>query len=280
MFSLGQLALLPNGLRAKFIAAFACMSILPFLVCVYIVLTFVFPFSESVWLTSIILLLTMLIAYCGFHIMEEIVTSIIALSRVARRLVPNAAAGVEAPSGGDEVSAIKQSLSTLAEDVERKTLKMKQLETADEKVGIFTERHLRALLAEELTRAAMYQRPCALMVVRFRSRPGTDRILADEAHSTAAVRGLVDIAKRYTTGIEKVGRMGLTGIGLVLPECNRQQALQTADRIKEDVASFFWDSLSAMADWRPEVVVGIASAPADGVDPALLIKKCLTSAPA
>ncbi len=171
MFSLGRLALLPNGLRAKFIAAFACMSILPLLVCVYIILTFVFPFSESLWLTSTILLLTMLIAYCGFHLMDEIVNSIIALSRTARRLVPHAAAGLQAHPGGDEVTAIKQSLSTLAEDVERKTLKMRQLETTDEKIGIFTERHLRALLVEELKRAALYQRPCAFVVVRFKSRP-------------------------------------------------------------------------------------------------------------
>ena len=60
----------------------------------------------------------------------------------------------------------------------------------------------------------------------------------------------------------------------------RSQALQTAERIVEDTASFSWGPLSAMADWRPEVAVGVASAPADGVDPALLIKKCLASLPA
>ena len=280
MFSLGRLALLPNGLRAKFIAAFACMSILPFLVCVYIILTFVFPFSESLWLTSTILLLTMLIAYCGFHLMDEIVNSIIALSRTARRLVPHAAAGLQAHPGGDEVTAIKQSLSTLAEDVERKTLKMRQLETTDEKIGIFTERHLRALLVEELKRAALYQRPCAFVVVRFKSRPGTNRILADAEHGTAAVRGLAGVVKRYTTKIEKVGRMGPAGVGIILPECNRQQAIQTAERIVEDAASFSWGPLSAMADWGPEIAVSVVSAPVDGVDPAILIKKCLTSLPA
>lgn len=278
MFNLRQLELLPRGLRAKFIAAFACMSILPFLVCVYIILTFVFPFAESVWLTSTIILLTMLIAYCGFHIMEEIIRSIIDLSHEARRLVPHVETAASVlPPGADEVLTIKKSLSTLAEDVERKALKMKQLETTDESVGIFTERHLRSLLVEELKRAAIYQRPCALLMVRFRSRPGTDRILADGEHNAEAVRGLVSVVTRFSTGIEKVGRMGSNGICLILPECARQQALEMADRIRGEVATLFWDSLSTRPDWNPEIEVSIASAPVDGVEPALLIKKCLTA---
>ena len=140
MHGMRNLALLPNGLRAKFVAAFACMSILPFLVCLYLVTTFVFPYVDSIWLTSSIILITMLISFCGFNIMEEIVSSIIALSRDARRLAAHSRARLEPPAARDEVAAIKESLSMLAEDVERKTLKMKQLETMDEKIGIFTER--------------------------------------------------------------------------------------------------------------------------------------------
>jgi GGDEF domain-containing protein len=278
--NLKQLELLPGGLRAKFVAAFACMSILPFLVCLYIVTTFVFPFAESIWLTSSIILLTMLISYCGFHIMEEIVSSIINLSREARRLVLHSESRVDQAAGADEVAGIKKSLSTLAEDVERKTLKVKQLETKDEKIGVYTERHLRDILAEELKRAMLYQRPCALLMVRFKGRPEIDAILKEEAHNMLALSTLAGFVKRFTSGIEKVGRIGLNGIGLILPECNRQKALELADQIRSDAESLYWDGLSAMADWQPEIILTVAAAPVDGVDPAKLIQKCLTAAPA
>ncbi len=155
MHGMRNLALLPNGLRAKFVAAFACMSILPFLVCLYLVTTFVFPFVDSIWLTSSIILITMLISFCGFNIMEEIVSSIIALSRDARRLATPSRTRFEPQAARDEVAVIRESLSTLAEDVERKTLKMRQLETMDEKIGIFTERAIREILCEELKRASI-----------------------------------------------------------------------------------------------------------------------------
>jgi len=86
--------------------------------------------------------------------------------------------------------------------------------------------------------------------------------------------------KRFTAGIEKVGRIGLSGICLILPECNRQQALEIADQIRSEAESLYWDGLSAMADWQPEIILTVASAPVDGIDPAMLIQKCLTSAPA
>jgi GGDEF domain-containing protein len=279
MNRLKQLALLPGGLRAKFIAAFACMSILPFLVCLYIVTTFVFPFAESVWLTSSIILLTMLISYCGFYIMEEIVSSIINLSREARRLVAHSQTLSDRAAGRDEVAEIKKSLSTLAEDVERKTLKVKQLEIKDEKVGIYTERYLREILAEELTRATMYQRPCAVLAARFKSGPGIDGILKNEAHNLTALSALAGVVKRFATGIEKTGRLGSSGICIILPESNRQQALEMAEQIKAEAEALYWNGLSAMADWQPEILLTVATAPVDGVDPALLINKCLAPPP-
>lgn len=226
-----NLALLPNGLRAKFVAAFACMSILPFLVCLYLVTTFVFPYVDSIWLTSSIILITMLISFCGFNIMEEIVSSIIALSRDARRLAAHSRARLEPPAARDEVAAIKESLSMLAEDVERKTLKMKQVETMDEKIGIFTERAIREILSEELKRASIFQRPCAIIIARFRSTPATDAILRDEAHSFSAVSSLAGLVKGFAAGIEKIGRMGPCGVCLILPECSRQQANELAAKI-------------------------------------------------
>ncbi len=277
MHGMRNLALLPNGLRAKFVAAFACMSILPFLVCLYLVTTFVFPYVDSIWLTSSIILITMLISFCGFNIMEEIVSSIIALSRDARRLAAHSRARLEPPAARDEVAAIKESLSMLAEDVERKTLKMKQLETMDEKIGIFTERAIREILSEELKRASIFQRPCAIIIARFRSTPATDAILRDEAHSFSAVSSLAGLVKGFAAGIEKIGRMGPCGVCLILPECSRQQANELAAKIGGGAKTLNWGGLSAMADWHPEIVLTVASAPVDGLDPALLIQRCLSA---
>lgn len=275
-----QLSLLPGGLRAKFIAAFACMSILPFLVCLYIVTTFVFPFAESLWLTSSIILLTMLISYCGFHIMEAIVSSIITLSKEARRLASRSSPRVGQDAQVDEVAAIKTSLSTLAEDVERKTLKMKQLEIKDEKIGIFTERHIRDLLAEELKRATLYQRPCSLLMLRFARSPEVDRILRDEAHNFMALSALSALLKRFTVGVEKIGRIGPSGLCIILPEYNRQQAAEFAEMVRNEVGSIYWEGLAAMADWQPSLALAVASAPVDGLDADVLIGKCCAAAPA
>jgi signal transduction histidine kinase len=117
--SVKELLLLPRSLRAKFIAAFGCMSILPLLVCIYIVTTFVFPHADSIWLTSAIILLTMLIAVCGFIVMREIVDTITSLSKEASSVVGRACERPAVVREEDEVSALKNSLSALAEDVEQ-----------------------------------------------------------------------------------------------------------------------------------------------------------------
>lgn len=268
------LALLPRGLRAKFIAAFSCMSILPFLVCVYIVTVFVFPFAESIWLTSSIILLTMIVALYGFHIMQGIVESIVSLSREATRLVERTGDRPSFPHSDDEVGAIKRSLTALAGDVERMSLQIKQLEIRDKRLGIYRESYMRENLAEELKRAALFQRPCALLAAVFKNSPAVEKILADEEHNLIAVGSLAAFMRRFTGGIQKLGRFGKSGICVILQEHSRQQALALADKMRSELNTILWGELEALGDWHPDVVFGVATSPMDGLDAESLLRKC------
>jgi GGDEF domain-containing protein len=270
-----ELLLLPGSLRAKFIAAIGCMSVLPFLVCLYIVTTFVFPYVESIWLTSAIILITMLIAICGYNIMQEIVDNIVRLSGEARRMAERSCEGTSVAREKDEMATLKSSLSALAEDVERKSLRVKQLEVMDERVGIYTESYVRQCLTEELKRATLYQRPCSIMVAQFKRESATDMILSEQENTIIAVSALAAYLKRFAEGIEKIGRLGISGICLVLPERNKGKAVEMAEKIKAAAAAIPWGKLASFDEWKPELLFSVATAPIDGVDPGILLKKCL-----
>ncbi len=277
MADIKRLSVLPEELRRKLITAFACMSILPLLFVLYIITTYVFPYAETIWLISVIILFAMITAFFGFYIMEEIIDSIIRLSRDARRIALRTAVEPESLAGKDEVTILRKSLSALATDLEKKALRVEKLEVVDKKVGVYKDGYIRDALEEELKRARFYRRPCAVVVVRFKSSPAIESILADEQNVFSALASMTSFLKRFSGEMGKIGRLGDSGLCMILPEYNRRQAVGISEEFRAGISGIDWGRLKSMSGWKPDLAVTVAAAPVDGFDVAHLLDKCLGS---
>lgn len=81
---LRRISLVPKGLRYKLIIAFSLMSVIPLLVCVYIVNVLVFPHLENLSQVSFIVLFTGFVAFLGFVLARRIVDPIIDMALETR----------------------------------------------------------------------------------------------------------------------------------------------------------------------------------------------------
>lgn len=72
-----RMSMIPKGLRYKLMIAFSLMSIIPLLVCVYLVTNFIFPHAENLGRVSIIVLLSITIALLGLILAKRMVDPVI-----------------------------------------------------------------------------------------------------------------------------------------------------------------------------------------------------------
>src|SRR3990167_5969202 len=81
---LKKLSLVPAGLRYKLMVAFALMSLIPLIICVYLSPMYIPPELSTVWYVSIVLAITIIIALLGLKIARDIVSPIIDMAIKAK----------------------------------------------------------------------------------------------------------------------------------------------------------------------------------------------------
>lgn len=148
--------------------------------------------------------------------------------------------------------------------------KTKALTVHDELTGVYTEAYLRQRLTEELKRAVMYQRPCA--VVRFSiAEFAAYHQRKGESQAAAVLKRAAHAIQESLGEVDRVGRFDDHDLLVVLPERNKRQALELAHDIGRQITSTF----AAEAD--PEdhltVVSGVAENPLDGATVEELLRK-------
>lgn len=150
--------------------------------------------------------------------------------------------------------------------------KTKTLSVRDELTGVYNEAYLRQRLSEEIKRAVMYQRPCALIMFvinelsDFRQRrgaPEAERVLKRVAH----------LIQESVTEIDRVSRFNGNELVVLLPERNKREALEIAEQIRHRIAFAFADAPTPQD--RLSVTSGVAENPLDGVTEEELVEKAM-----
>lgn len=91
-----RLSLVPVGLRYKLTVVFCLMSLIPLMICVYIATNFAFPYMAGIGSLSIIIVITMVIAFLGFELAKRMIEPIIDMALEAKLI-----------AGGDFERSIK-----------------------------------------------------------------------------------------------------------------------------------------------------------------------------
>lgn len=121
---LKDISMFPKGLRYKTMIAFALMSLIPILVCAWLVITYIFPninlfFGLSLGNISFILFISIVISILGLYVTKEMIDPVIKMAEEAKRLAAgDIAKGIDI-NREDEVGDLSKSLNIM-------TLKIKE----------------------------------------------------------------------------------------------------------------------------------------------------------
>lgn len=139
---------------------------------------------------------------------------------------------------------------------------IKKLEIKDTLTGLYNELFMRNRLQEEIKRAVMYQRPCALVLLdidNFKQYTQSFGSLQTEA----TLKRIAALIRDSVSEIDRVGRIGDDEFAVILPEKNKRRALETAEGIRKKVEFGF----SEEEDQAKRITVsgGVSENPLDGI---------------
>ncbi|MBI3323995.1 MAG: diguanylate cyclase [Candidatus Omnitrophica bacterium] len=177
------------------------------------------------------------------------------------------------PSEIIELLAIFGKQTSIAVEGELLLRKAKALSIHDELTGVYNEPYIWQRLAEEIKRAALYQRPCAVAVFAI-GELAAFRRSHGEAEAQQALKRLTRLLQESVTEIDRIGRFKGNELVVILPERNKRQALVIAQEIRQRAAALF--AGAAEPQDRLTLLGGVAENPLDGVTPEALIHAATT----
>ncbi len=109
-----SLSLAPRSIRHKLTVAFALMSVIPMLVCGYLLIYYVFPILKTLGGISLLFTFTILLMVSGFYLAKKIIYPVIEISLHAKGIVVGRLGKELDITGEDEISQLGGSLNQLS----------------------------------------------------------------------------------------------------------------------------------------------------------------------
>lgn len=125
-----RLSLVPAGLRYKLTVVFCLMSLIPLMICVYIATNFAFPYITAIGSLSIIIVITMIIAFLGFELAKRMIEPIIDMALEAKLIAGGDFERSIKVTREDEIGDLANSLNTMTQKIRQN---INELESYGEK---------------------------------------------------------------------------------------------------------------------------------------------------
>ena len=148
--------------------------------------------------------------------------------------------------------------------------RLDKLEIKDTLTGLYNKAFIYNRLHEEIKRAIVYQRPCALVIIdvdnfnRFHQSFGS-------LQAESGLRKIASLIGGSVTEIDRVARTGDDQFAIVLPEKNKRKAQDIAEDIRKKIEFVFSEEQDV--NRRLTVSGGVSENPLDGIDANELIRK-------
>ncbi len=147
-----------------------------------------------------------------------------------------------------------------------------KLEVLDEMTGLHNARSIRDLLGEEIRRAIQFSRPCSFALFRlgnfqrFQDRYG--RHTAEEV-----LRQVANLLKSSLSPVDRAGRLSPDQFAVILPERNKREAVELAQRIRHKIESGIFTNGPQQFQNPLAISAGVSENPIDGSTSEELIAK-------
>lgn len=136
MFTLFRnMSIVRKGLRSKTVVVFSLVSVIPLLICIWIVVTYIFPninmfFGLSLGNISFILFICIFISLLGFHIAKEMIDPVIKIAGDARVIANGDLNRIIEITREDEIGDLSKSLNIMTQKIKEN---MEELKTYSER---------------------------------------------------------------------------------------------------------------------------------------------------
>lgn len=148
--------------------------------------------------------------------------------------------------------------------------KLYELSITDGMTRLYVHRYFQARLSEELLRARRYGLSLSLIMIDIDNFKKFNDVYGHQVGDLVLQKVAASIKESIRIGIDIPCRYGGEEMSVILPETRSEEALQTAERIRENIAA-----ISVSHDSGPlkvTVSIGISSYPNDSHDKESLIK--------
>ncbi|HTP27633.1 MAG TPA: diguanylate cyclase [Anaeromyxobacteraceae bacterium] len=174
--------------------------------------------------------------------------------------------------GDDEIAFLDSVASQAAMAVSNAHLHEKTVELSltDPLTGLHNRRSLFEKLEMELERSARFSHHCALALIDVDHFEHLNHTLGRRA-SDAALRRLSELLLGAVRRIDTLARYWGEEFALILPQTDRAGALETAEKLRELVASAPFEHPEASPPFQVTVSIGISLLPEHGNNPTALI---------
>ena len=127
---LKKMSLVPKGLRYKTMIAFALMSLIPLLVCVWLVTSYIFPninlfLGLSLGNISLILFISIVISILGFYTTKEMIDPVIKIAGDAKDMANGDVERVIEVEREDEIGDLSMSLNAMTQKIKENIEELK-----------------------------------------------------------------------------------------------------------------------------------------------------------
>ncbi|MGB3241896.1 MAG: diguanylate cyclase [Candidatus Omnitrophota bacterium] len=145
----------------------------------------------------------------------------------------------------------------------------KALDVVDSLTGIYTRPYLEDRLEDEINRAVFYQRPCSLIIINvdgfeeYSSRYGMPK-------ANQVLKKIAGLLGAVMSPVGKVARFDFDEFGMLLPEKNKRESLETGEEIRKKIEAMH---ISGDPDDKVTVSIGVGENPIDGANAKEIVEK-------
>lgn len=163
-------------------------------------------------------------------------------------------------AAADLLTEVSREREELATKLERQSQalyeassRLDRMNVADASTGLYGHSYFRNTWRREMARSTRYGRPLALMVLDL------DRGAEGDDPSDAALRATGSFLLESIRDVDFVARFRSEGFAVILPECNKNDALELAERLRERFAAANDDA----AGGELSMTIAVAACPED-----------------
>lgn len=147
---LKDMSMVPKGLRYKTMIAFSLSSIIPILVCVWLVITYIFPninlfFGLSLGSISFILFISIFISLLGLYITKEMIDPIIKMAEDAKTIAKGDVTKSIDINREDEVGDLSKSLNIMTQKIRENMDELKAYSEKTKRINLEINKKVLAL---------------------------------------------------------------------------------------------------------------------------------------